>query len=258
MNIDTNETVLESTGVSRRAALRTSGRLGTAGLALAAAPLGVVAAARKLGAMQAQVSVQDVLNFALLLEYLEAEYYVRGVDSGVIPGQDRRTFRTIRDHELVHVAFLRNALGSAAIPEPEFDFTAGGQFAPFSDYPTFLLLAQGFEDTGVRAYKGQLPNLQSAPAVLTAAATIHSVEGEHASKVRRIRGLEGWIPDSGDDSPAVLAAVYAGEGNTVQGGVDLASAGFAAFGITVEQIQEAFDEPLTMEEVLAIAGMFLA
>ena len=72
--------------------------------------------------------------------------------------------------------FLANALGSAAVEKPEFDFTAGGMFGDvFSNYATFVTLSQGFEDTGVRAYKGQAPNLMSNDAILTAAHTIHSV-----------------------------------------------------------------------------------
>jgi hypothetical protein len=71
----------------------------------------------------------------------------------------------------------------------------------FTNYETFKAVAQAFEDTGVRAYKGQAPALMPYKDVLTAALTIHSVEARHASQVRRLRGnfteqepfYQGWI-----------------------------------------------------------------
>lgn len=252
--LDTIDPDLSDHLVSRRDALRKSG-LWTGKLAWAAAasvPLGLAAISREASAQSAPPQVViDVLNFALTLEYLEAEYYTLGVASGVIPGRDMGTFTTIRDHEQTHVAFLQSALGSAAVPKPTFDFTAGGAFDPFTNYGTFKALAQGFEDTGVRAYKGQLPALQPFDDVLTAAATIHSVEARHASKVRRLRGKEGWIPFAMTDVPA-LQPVYDGEDNLVQfDGINVASFQGAEAGT------EAFDEPLTMAAVLAIAAPFI-
>ncbi|MGH7504072.1 MAG: ferritin-like domain-containing protein, partial [Longimicrobiales bacterium] len=194
----------------------------------------------------------------LTLEYLEAEFYTIGVNSGVIPGADRQTFITIRNHEIAHVQFLLDVLGGAAVAKPAFDFTAGGMFAPFSDYAQFQLLAQAFEDTGVRAYKGQLGALQPYKTFLSAGASIHSVEARHASQVRRMRGLDGWIPFNGSDSPAAVAAVYAGEGATTQAGVDLTGLNLGAFNVSPEDITESFDEPLDMQAVLAIAAPFIA
>src|SRR5688500_14930490 len=112
-----------------------------------------------------------------------------GLDaSGLIPSSDRTVFQTIYKHEAAHVEFLKSALGSAQGDVPVFDFTAGGMFpTAFSDYATFLTLSQAFEDTGVRAYKGQAGNLQSADDILSAPLQIHSVEARHASQVRRIR-----------------------------------------------------------------------
>lgn len=240
--------------VSRRDALRKGG-LWTGKMAWAAAasvPLGLAAISREASAQASPPQVViDVLNFALTLEYLEAEYYVLGVDSGVIPGRDRKTFVTIRDHEVEHVEFLETALGAAAVAKPEFDFTAGGTFDPFTNYETFKALAQGFEDTGVRAYKGQLPALQPFDDVLTAAATIHSVEARHASKVRRLRGNEGWIPFAFTNVPA-LEPVYKGEANTDQLGINVGKY------LGAEAGTESYDEPLTTQQVLDIAGLFIA
>jgi hypothetical protein len=253
---------------SRREALRGAGRWGM-GLALASVPLGLAAMAKSAFGQTTPQAVVDVLNFALTLEELEAEFYVMGMNaSGLIPAADRQIFGTIRDHEVAHVQFLRNALGSAAVAKPTFDFTAGGMFTPFSNYDQFKALAQAFEDTGVRAYKGQAPVLLQTPGILRAALTIHSVEARHASEVRRLRGnfadqepQQGWITLSlrGTDMPAATQPVYDGEDNVTQAGVNISTLPGAATGSTIgaNQGSESFDEPLTRDQVLAIVDPFI-
>ena len=231
--------------VDRRGALTRSGKMaGT--LALASMP--VVA----LGMMAKRVSAQgtgltqdiiDVLNFALTLEYLEDEYYRTGLDSGVIQVVDLPIFQTISAHETAHVALLEGALGANAAPKPTFDFTAGGTFDPFGNYEQFKALSQGFEDAGVRAYKGQAANLIANNDILTTALQIHSVEARHASAVRRLRGQKGWITGNSVDVPQ-LAPVYAGE-EAVNG----SASGDAG--------TEAFDEPLSKQAILDIASLFI-
>lgn len=241
----------------RRETLRVGGRL--AGLlALSSVPMALAPTVKDAFASSSLPdAVVRVLNFALTLEYLEASFYNRGIRSGVIPaGKDRRVFETIQGHENAHVAFLKQTLGSQAIPKPEFDFTAGGALPnPFKHYEVFKILAQGFEDTGVRAYKGQLRALKPYDAFLTAAATIHSVEARHASEVRRLRGEDGWIPFEDPAAPAPLKPVYEGDDNLQQLGVDVG--GFVTFQ-GAKAGTEAFDEPLTKSQVLAIASPFLA
>ncbi len=201
----------------------------------------------------------DVLNFALTLEYLERNFYQIGMDTtGLIPEEDRTVFSTILRHEATHVDFFSAALGNLAIDEPTFDFSgAPGGLAldTFTNYQTFLALAQGFEDTGVRAFKGQAGALANDNTLLTYALQVHSVEARHASKVRRIRGQKGWITQNNSDLPAPFAPIYAGEQNTIQGGVDLAGL-FAQFGGN-DAVTAAFDEPLTMDEVNTIGGIFI-
>ena len=103
-----------------------------------------------LGAPSAPQDV-EILNFALLLEYLESEFYVEAVNKGALSGRDRSAFATtVRDHELAHVDFLQNALGSAARAKPTFDFKD-----TTSDARKFLATAIVLEDTGVAAYNGQ-------------------------------------------------------------------------------------------------------
>lgn len=198
----------------------------------------------------------DVLNFALTLEFLENEFYKMARNSkNLIPNNGRKVFDQISKHEEEHVKLLSSVLGSQATAKPSFDFTAGGAFADvFKNYQTFLAVSQAFEDTGVRAYKGQAGNLQSNAQILTTALQIHSVEARHASEVRRLRGQKGWITgDSRGNLPAPTQPIYDGEGNTTQGGANLA--GMA--GVPSSAITEAFDEPLTKEEVLAIAKLFI-
>lgn len=254
--------------VSRREAFSGMGAWG-AGLALASMPIAMTAMAKRAAAQGGGLpdTVVNVFNFALVLEYLEAEFYNMGLAAdGLIPSNVRDVFQTISDHENEHVAFLKMVLGSQAARKPEFDFTAGGMFPDvFSNYATFVTLAQGFEDTGVRAYKGQAPKLLGVPAALTAALRIHSVEARHASEVRRLAGSpaeEGWIPFDNTDV-AALQAVYAGEAEVVHAGINAveavtdAAVREALSGDELrEAVTEAFDEPLGLREVLAIAGMF--
>jgi hypothetical protein len=245
---------------SRREAFRAMGSFSKKAAA-AMVPFGLATAAAPAARADGHDQVVDVLNFALLLEYLEAEFYVKGLDSGVIPaGSDaERIYHQISRHETAHVELLKGAisdLGGTPGDKPEFDFTAGGLFNPFHDYQVYLILSQAFEDTGVRAYKGQAANLISNNAILTVALQIHSVEARHASEVRRLRGLKGWITQAerGAGVPEVAQATYAGEDNLVQAGVDVS----AITQFSTDAITEAYDEPLSKEEVTAIATLFLA
>jgi hypothetical protein len=218
---------------------------------------------------QAPSDVKGILNFALTLEYLEAEFYTKAVASaGLIPsGPALTAITTIRDHENQHVAFLKTAIGAGAVAKPTFDFTAGGTFANvFSNYDTFLAVAQVFEDTGVRAYKGQAGGLIGNKDVLTAALNIHSVEARHAAHLRQMRRARGggaasmkpWITGANDSGiGAVVNASYAGEDNKTQGGVDITQLMGVMGKISVNAATEAFDEPLTADAVLAIVKPFI-
>lgn len=209
-------------------------------------------------------SVINTLNFALLLEYLERDFYKMGLDSsGLIPEDPGHwtVIETIYKHEAAHVEFLRSALGSAQGQVPVFDFTAGGMFPTgFSDYAVFLTLAQAFEDTGVRAYKGQAGNLQAADDILTAALQIHSVEARHASQVRRLRGMhtdmmiKGWITNA--EADGAPQASYNGEDNTTHATIDLNSIASLS-DMSMEALTESFDEPLTAAQVFAIVKPFV-
>jgi hypothetical protein len=183
--------------------------------------IGVATAA--IGAMTAGVSVPaeaqsmnevNILNFALNLEYLEAEFYtyafygrsistfgigINGQANGLNPpsggttvGGSMVTFSNnlifshdigiqIGSDERAHVVLLRSALGGAAVAKPNINLNAlGFGFANQNDY---LRLARIFEDIGVSAYAGAAGSLMT-PAVITTAARILATEAQHVSTLR--------------------------------------------------------------------------
>lgn len=248
-------------------------------LALAMVPVALAGMFKKAYGQAGTSSITAILNYALTLEYLEAKFYVMGnAASGLIPAADKPAFVTIGGHETAHVNFLKTAissLGGTPVPEPAFDFTAGngsgaGPFAGvFTNYSLFLAVAQTFEDTGVRAYKGQAaePALMANNAVLTAALNIHSVEARHASKVRMLRKANNGLVPAGVDvkpwitlkqsgiSSAAVQASYDGEETTNQAMVEIVN--INGQSISANAASEAFDEPLSMAQVLAIVDPFI-
>lgn len=259
-----NMELLETKG-TRRDSLNQIKKAGK-NMALASIPFALAATSKKTSAATMsmssamfQASPTDILNFALTLEYLERDFYQMGMDTaGLIPNKDKVVFAQILKHEVSHVNFLVSALGDEAITKPNFDFSGGPgglNLDTFSNYQTFLALSQGFEDTGVRAYKGQAGALIDNDVLLEYALQIHSVEARHASQVRRLRGEKGWITFNNTTIPDVFSGIYAGEQNTIQGGVNL-SGMFDDFGGDAA-VTEAFDEPLTMTEVNTIASVFI-
>jgi len=234
---------------------------------------------------QTPSDIIGVLNFALTLEYLESEFYKKGVAApNLIPAGTPAVaaLNKISADETKHVAFLRSAITAAggtpvSFTFASFDFTAGngsqaGPFATvFTDYDLFLAVAQTFEDTGVRAYKGQAGNLMSNNDVLTAALNIHSVEARHAAHIRYMRrarqatnpgnplyvgDIKPWITlKNSNIGSALVQASYDGEELTTQAGVNILNVGGQTF--TANAASEAFDEPLTKAQVEAIVDPFI-
>jgi hypothetical protein len=175
---------------------------------------------------QSGVTDADILNFALNLEYLEAEFYSvastgatlqhRGILSSsqvsgptlgghAVPfgGPDSIAFlaSAIMRDETHHVQFLRTALGSAAVKKPEINLDALG--FGFSDDQDFLLLSRAFEDTGVSAYGGAIGLIKNTT-FLEAAGRIAETEAQHSGAIRlKIinRGYHSPAVDSKDVSP---------------------------------------------------------
>ena len=135
----------------------------------------------------------EILNFALTLEYLEAEFYRRGLGLD-LSAEVRGLARTLGTHETEHVSALTEtieALGGTPAVAPKFSF-------PIRDEASFLELAQTLEETGVSAYNGAAL-LISSPEVLAAAGQIVQIEARHAADVARARG-ESQAPRAFDQA----------------------------------------------------------
>jgi rubrerythrin len=151
-----------------------------------------------LGTAEAAISTKrskkndaKILNYALTLEFLEAEFYKQAVANKAYGhSAPLKTFaEVVAKHEATHVTFLKKALGSAAIKSPKFDFGNA-----VTDQATFAQTSQVLEDTGVSAYLGQVGNIRQ-KGVLSAAGTIATVEARHAA----------WIRFINDTTPAPAA-----------------------------------------------------
>jgi len=101
----------------------------------------------------------------------------------------------IAQDELLHVRFLRSALGSAAVPQPNIDLNALG--VGFANDGEFLILSRAFEDTGVSAYAGAATLLTGTN--LQAAAQILATEAYHAGNIR-FQVVENGITTTALDS----------------------------------------------------------
>ncbi len=161
------------------------------------------------------ITDDDIFNFALNLETLETEYYMRGTlgrgleraDRGNNPGivsggkvvpwqnQDLREFmEEVALNELAHVRFYRRVLGPKAVSAPRIDLAEGfraaaeaaglGQnFDPFASEMNFFLGGMLMEDVGVTAYHGAATVLKS-KANVDAAVGIMGVEAYHMGMAR--------------------------------------------------------------------------
>lgn len=122
-----------------------------------------------------------ILNYAYALEQLEAAFYIQVANSFYAGASDleKRYLEDIRDHEVAHREFFKNALGTNAIPGLEVNFSA----INFADRTSVLGTAKAFEDLGVSAYNGA-GKLITSPDYLLLAGKIVSVEARHAALIR--------------------------------------------------------------------------
>jgi hypothetical protein len=209
---------------NRRNFLKGAGMTGL-GLAGAAIIGTTVASSSRKAEAAAAVSDLDILNFALNLEYLEAEFYsvstygatlekrgfltaseVSGPTTGgqLVKGfGDWATMATaLREDEMEHVTYLRKALGSRAVKKPAINLNALGY--GFGSLGSWLKLARQFEDVGVSAYLGAAPLITS-KTYLGAAGAILATEAQHSGAVRRAcysMGIASPAVDSRDVPPS--------------------------------------------------------
>ena len=118
----------------------------------------------------------EIVNYALTLEYLEAQFYADAIRSGLFSGSPLLpTLERFGAEESQHVAALKKVvahLGTAAKkPVGTFPMTSAGDVTK---------LAATFENLGAAAYLGEINNIKSKEILATALA-IHSVEARHAA-----------------------------------------------------------------------------
>jgi rubrerythrin len=172
-------------------------KIGSAGLAA----LAIGGASRTTVFGQGQQTINlgtgdiGIMNFAFLLEQLEADFYTRVVMNNFFVGstaEERQILTDLRDHEIIHREFFKAILGANGIPQiPAFNFS----LVDFNSRDSVLTNSQNLEDTGVSAYNGAGQAIVS-PDVLALAGKIVSVEGRHAAAIRDLR-----IPRNGYFAP---------------------------------------------------------
>jgi hypothetical protein len=196
---------------SRRESLKS---LALVGLGMAATGIQSPRRAFAQAASPGDIKDEDIFQFALNLEYMEAEYYLhattgKGIDPanlgsnpGEVKGGRKISFQSralrefaeeVAENELAHVRFYRKTLGSQAVDRPVIDFEAGfaavakavglPDFDPFANDMNFLLGGMLFEDVGVTGYAGAAPLLKKREFV-EAAAGILAVEAYHMGMAR--------------------------------------------------------------------------
>src|SRR4028119_777593 len=135
--------------------------------ALAAAGVGAAAGSVLLSrTASAQSTDVDIANFALTLEYLEAEFYGLALDAGVLSGDALAVVENLFDHESPHVDAIIGLLegaGATPVAKPEFVFPDSA----FASQAAVLETAATLEPVGVGAYLGAAPLIES-PDILAA------------------------------------------------------------------------------------------
>lgn len=242
-------------------------------VAVAALPL---AAASIFTPKKAQAKTTDVLYDGLAniikWKYMKAEFYrlASATALNMYPESAHATILKLAQAEAQHVQTLKDFMMSTAgeVPDiPAYDFTGGrgGGQGPFngifSNYSTFLVLAQVFEDTSVRVMKGQFYRFVNNAFIFNMVINMHSVDARNAAHIRLMRRQIGqdvkpWITDNRSDiDNNFVQRSYNSEAIKMQGNVNLTN--LNGYSITDQQATQAFDEPINELEMQIIQEPFI-
>ncbi len=261
----------------RRDALRSFGSK----VALAAVPLALGSLFKKAEAQTTGDTVMQALNFCLEMEFFAYNFYHTGNNTGALVRDiDKASLNIVEDQKLAHIKYLMTAItnlggvpytpknydATAANPyyihTGTYDFTAGGKWATFSDYPTFIALAEAFEDTILGGYKGELYAVLNDKNALEQMMRLQCANARHASHVRYIRRLLDYALAPEHPAPwitnnipplAGLQAFYNGEELQGQEGIDITT---LPGTVPAASATAAFDEPKDKGSVLTLLAPF--
>ena len=180
------------------------------GALAAGAAYGVGSVAPFVGNALAASPDLDILNFALTLEYLEADFYQVKGKSVHLSSMIKPIAKSFGEEESEHVSALTSAikkLGGKPVAKPKFAF-------PVTDEKSFLKLAYVLENTGVGAYNGAGPSLTD-KALLAAAGSIVQIEARHAATIGLLTNMS-LTPNGAFDKPLSTKQVLAAAGPLIK------------------------------------------
>jgi hypothetical protein len=265
-NIEKIDTEVNDRLNPRRAAMKSMLSFGKKA-AIASVPLG-------LGSMFSTASAQTPasdgqiasLQVVLAIKHFELALINNGINrpfTKPLSANDKVALTQIKDQETKHIAFLQKAITDAGkVPvaaKATYDFTGGNNYPDINNSSnTFLKVVQGIKDVSVRAMKGQVGVFLKAGTLLDAALAIHAVDARHSSKLRYMRLVAGyssinkpWVSERDKtEAEAIGQYVFAGEDN------DNGATNINGQAVTHAQATEAFDEPLSKEEVATALAAF--
>ncbi len=143
-----------------------------------------------------------VVNYALTLEYLEAQFYAKVAKSGLFHGNTLSLLKSFGAEEDQHVIALKQVATNLGTPATE----PTGKF-PLGSAPSVAKLAATIENLGAAAYLGQAGNIQSRE-ILAAALSIHTIEARHAATLNTLI-TKSPTPDGAFAKPMTMAQVLA-------------------------------------------------
>lgn len=141
-----------------------------------------------------------IVNYALTLEYLEAQFYDKVEQSGLFKGATLSLLKRFGAEEHAHVAALKGIATKLGTPAP----MPTGKF-PLQSAAQVAKLAATVENLGASAYLGQAGLIQSKE-ILAAALSIHTVEARHAATLNLLL-KQSPTPDGGFAKPMTMAQV---------------------------------------------------